>query len=569
MSHSQYTTLPDSHRVPRRGASVAGPVNPNEEITVTVYLRRDPGAPPMPDVLDLAMTPPTEREAPTAAQLADVNRASPADVAAVREFAAERNLAVGRVDELARSVELEGTVGDFADAFQVPLARYQYQDRNERWRTYRGRVGSIHVPADLGDVVTGVFGLDNRPIGNSLMTRRPPAATTLTVDEAAMGMPIGTFLPNALDRLYDYPTGTDGSGQTIAVLAFNGDTTSGPSGGYSQTALNTYFHNVLHIDPPPQITNVVVHGPGNEPGGDIAANTDPSDVTIEIMLDLQVIGALAPKAKIVVYFSRFTEQGWVDVINRIVSDHRASVVSCSYGNPEDAPGLAWTASGVTHTDQAFTLAAAGNVSICCASGDNGSGDIPPDLVRQLNLAPRSHADFPASSPHVLGVGGTRLFAQDDRTIAAEIVWDDGPDSSTGGGVSRVFPVPPWQHTVNLPLTPDLPHIAGRGVPDVSGLADPVTGVMILSVDGRTLYTIGGTSAAAPQWSALLARVNQGLGAQVGFLNPLLYTKLSDGVLRDITLGANGAFGSGPGWDACTGFGSPGGQALLDGLRKLG
>jgi len=107
----------------------------------------------------------------------------------------------------------------------------------------------------------------------------------------------------------------------------------------------------------------------------------------------------------------------------------------------------------------------------------------------------------------------------------------------------------------------------RGDPEMAHVvaAHPGTGVVVMHIDGKHLEQIGGTSAAAPLWAALVARLNQGLGANCGFLNPVLYTKCANGVLRDITVGNNGAYSAGPGWDACTGLGSPDGQRLLHAL----
>ena len=99
---------------------------------------------------------------------------------------------------------------------------------------------------------------------------------------------------------------------------------------------------------------------------------------------------------------------------------------------------------------------------------------------------------------------------------------------------------------------------GRGVPDVSGDADPNTGYNIL-VDGKAM-PIGGTSAVAPLWAGLVTLLNQKLGKPVGFLNPILYA--NPGALNDITQGSNGDYNAGPGWDPCTGLGSPNGMKLL-------
>ncbi|RKT19656.1 kumamolisin [Streptomyces sp. 1114.5] len=555
-----YVALPDSSRVPLRGARVIGPADPRAPLTVTVYLRRDPAAPERPNVYELALQPPTRRTVPTDEEYAATHRWRDTDLKAVEAFAAEHRLAVSDENAAARSIDLTGTTEDVANAFRVTLARYRYRDANDRPRVYRGREGQIHVPADLRDIVTCVFGLDDRPIGDRLLLRRA-ANGIAKAAHTTLQKPPGTFFPTDLEAPYAYPAGTDGAGQCIAVLAFNGETPPGvPSGGYSIDALRNYFVNVLNL-PMPDISNVVIPGvgsTGNDPGQD--SDPDSPDSSGEIMLDLAVVGALAPKAKIVVYFSKFTEQGWVKVITRIVNDtvNRPSVISGSYGNSEPVLGSRWTAAAVARADAAFANAAEKNISICCASGDDGSRD---DVLDE-----RAHADFPSSSPHVLGIGGTRLVLNHGAIV--ETVWDDGPGRRTGGGISAVFPVPPYQNDAHVPPSVNPPFAAGRGDPDVSALADPVTGVVVPSVDGVHFGVVGGTSASAPMWSALLARINEGLGAPVGFLNPLLYAKFATGVLRDVTQGSNGAYASGPGWDPCTGLGSPGGQQLLDGLKAL-
>ncbi|MFE7595232.1 protease pro-enzyme activation domain-containing protein [Kitasatospora sp. NPDC057512] len=563
MSTNHYVALPDSSRVPLDGARVIGPADPRAPLTVTVYLRRDPDAPPRPDVYELAMQPPTRRTAPDDEEYAAVHRWRDTDLKAVEAFAGEHHLAVSHENPLARSVQLTGTTEDVSNAFRVTLARYRYRDADDNARIYRGREGAVNVPAGLSGIVTGVFGLDDRPIGANLLIRPAFTDLSLPIAEDVPGLPAGVFLPTDLETPYAYPAGTDGSGQCVAVLAFNGETDPGvPSGGYSADALRTYFAALGR--PMPDITNVVipnVGSTGNDPGRDDGGPLR-LDSTGEIMLDLAVVGSLAPKAKIVVYFSKFTEQGWVDVIHRIVTDtvNRPSVISCSYGNAEEGRTM-WTPGAIDSADRAFSSAAEKFISICCASGDDGS--------RDQALDERAHADFPASSPHVLGVGGTRLVV-DQGQVVSETVWDDGAGNRTGGGISKLFPVPPFQEGTAVPPSVNPPHAPGRGVPDVAALAAGSTGVVVPSIDGEHLLVTGGTSAAAPMWSALLARVNQGLpgAAQVGFLNPLLYAKFGAGVLRDITKGSNGAYFAAKGWDPCTGLGSPGGQQLLDGLKAL-
>jgi len=203
-------------------------------------------------------------------------------------------------------------------------------------------------------------------------------------------------------------------------------------------------------------------------------------------------------------------------------------------------------------DSAFQAAATMGITVCVASGDSGSSD---------GLS-GEHVDFPASSPHALGCGGTSLQAS-GGSISSEVVWNDGSGGgASGGGVSTFFAAPSWQEgnkaTKN---TGTATSLSMRGVPDVAGNADPETGYEV-RIDG-TDTVIGGTSAVAPLWAGLIARINQHLGTPVGFLNATLYARPQ--TLRDITQGNNGDFEASKGWDACTGLGSPNGPALSQSL----
>jgi len=175
----------------------------------------------------------------------------------------------------------------------------------------------------------------------------------------------------------------------------------------------------------------------------------------------------------------------------------------------------------------------------------------------------AHADFPASSPFALACGGTSLQAS-QGAISGETVWNDDKGAS-GGGVSDVFDLPSWQVAANVPPSANPGGRIGRGVPDVAANADPYTGYQT-RVDGQN-YASGGTSAVAPLWAGLFALINEQLTEPVGYVNPLLYQDLINqaDVTRDIVSGNNGAYQAGPGWDACTGLGSPNGEDWLAAL----
>ena len=561
--------LQGSKRPMAAGARLVSTADATQVIRVSIYVRRNPAGSSVDYAVESdALKPPARRRRLTDAEFDLLYGADPGDIATVGQWAKNNKLTVVESDSHTRRVLVEGSIGDVQAAFGTQLNEYDHAEIGR----FRGREGVLCVPGELSAIIEGVFGLDTRPLGRTRLrhARSVPVPWTTVVRPGACHQRVadladywpGRFFPNQLATLYNYPPSLTGEGQSIALFAFNGGSVGDPHGGYSIGALETYFEKVLGASMP-KIVDHVVHGPGNLPGPDTPQSERMGDATGEVMLDLCVLGAVAPGATITVYFTEFTSQGWTDAISAAVADARGnSVFSISYGNPEDDPNGAWTAMAIRLVNQAFEAAAAKGITICCASGDDGSRD---DVAGR-----RAHVDFPASSPYVLGVGGTRVVASDTDppAIASEVVWNETftNHGAGGGGISKVFSRPAYQQGSNIPPNSDPPHAVGRGVPDVCAVGDPLTGVIVMHVDGTRLEPVGGTSASAPLWAGLVARLNEGLGNRCGFLNPLLYTKFSSGVLRDITVGNNGAYVAGPGWDACTGLGSPHGERLLHALQ---
>ncbi len=515
--------LPGSDRDTLSNAAAVGTVNPDKAIEVTVIVRPRPSgglafsAEEQGALLPRERTP-LSREAFTAALGAD-----PADLARVEAFAQANGLHAVQTDAARRTVVLRGTIAAFSAAFSVQLARYQ-----TKAGTFRGRSGPIMLPVDLLPVVQAVLGLDDRPQTHPHYRVRPPGLTAETV----------SYSPDQIARFYNFPTEGDGDGQCIAIIELGG--------GFRTRELHDYFASLSLKTP--KVTAISVDGAQNDPGSD-------RDTDGEVMLDIEIAGAVAPGAAIAVYFTPNTDRGFLDAITTAIHDqrNRPSVISISWGGAEPT----WTDQALQVFNQAFRDAAALGITVCCASGDTGSSDDVRDG--------RAHVDFPASSPYVLACGGTRLNAAGDK-IAREVVWNNPFDGgATGGGVSAVFPSPDWQAAIHLSPAGSAAGLSGRGVPDVAGNADPVTGYEVL-VDGEQLV-IGGTSAVAPLWAGLIALINQRLNQPVGYLNPLLYQLAGAATLNDITDGSNGDYRAGPGWDACTGFGSPDGQRLLAALSS--
>jgi kumamolisin len=264
------------------------------------------------------------------------------------------------------------------------------------------------------------------------------------------------------------------------------------------------------------------------------------------MLDIEVAGAIAPAAQIAVYFGPNTDQGFLDAVTTAIHDttNKPSVISISWGGPESS----WTQQSLNAFDQAFQAAAAMGITVCVAAGDNGSSD----------GGSGDNVDFPASDAYVLACGGTSVQAS-GSSITSQTVWNDGSQGgATGGGISSVFPLPSYQEGLSAALTAGgTKRLTNRGVPDVAGDADENTGYDV-RVDG-TDTVIGGTSAVAPLWAALIARINSANRKSVGFVNPILYENQS--AFSDITQGNNGTFAAAVGWDACTGLGSPDGTKI--------
>lgn len=316
-------------------------------------------------------------------------------------------------------------------------------------------------------------------------------------------------------------------------------------GGYNASDLGTFFKN-LGITTP-KVTAVPVDGGANSPTG------DPSGADGEVELDIEVAGAIAPAATIAAYFAPNTDQGFIDAVTAAVHDAtlKPSIISISWGGPENS----WTEQARDALNSACQDASTMGVTVLVASGDNGSSDGGSDNTATV--------DFPAASPFVVGCGGTKLSITSGK-VGSEVAWDElsAGEGATGGGVSEVFALPPFQSGAKVPKAPNA--FVGRGVPDVAGNADPETGYNVV-VDGQTTV-IGGTSAVAPLWAGLFARINEALGANVGFVNTLLYSAKAEATFRDITSGSNGSYNAGPGWDACTGLGTPNGTALLAALK---
>ena len=518
--------LAGSERTAMRGARIAGKIAPQERFEVSVRLR--PAAPLPAGAEYFHDGPLARRRYLSRAGYARKYGTRDTDFAKLRAFAEKYGLVVVAESAARHTSVLSGTAAAFSAAFAVKLNYYTHPQGS-----YRGRVGSISLPRSLAGIVQGVFGLDNRP--QAVPHFQLPVAAGAR-DRKKRGTS-ASFTAPTLARLYAYPTGVDASGQCIGLIELGG--------GFRPADIDAYF-KALEIAVP-KVTAVGVDHGTNSP-------TTANGPDGEVMLDIEVAAAIAPQANIAVYFAPNTSSGFLDAVTTALHDthNKPSVLSISWGGAE----ATWTAQAMQQFDAAFQTAAALGVTVCVAAGDGGSADGERDS--------RAHVDFPASSPHVLSCGGTSLVAS-GSAITSEVVWNDAPTSATGGGISDVFALPSYQDSAQVPPSANPGGHIGRGVPDVAGDADPDTGYEV-RVDGQNLV-FGGTSAVAPLWAGLITLCNKKLGTPVGFINPLLYGSLAGkGLCRDITSGNNGAYAARVGWDACTGWGSPDGVAILQALK---
>jgi kumamolisin len=522
MTAASLVPLAGSQRSELPQAAAAGPVDPAEQVELTIITRR------------AAALPRTADGAPVRLSRAELRQrygGLPADHQLVADVltSIDPAIQVTSADPGARRITVAGPLASLAGAFGADLSLVTSTAPTGAAVTHRYRSGGLEVPARLDGIVVAVLGLDDRP----------QAAPHYRFAAAQQPQQV-SYTPAQVADLYNFPADTDGAGHTVAIIELGG--------GFSASDLDSYFSS-LGITTP-SVTAVGVDGASN------VADQDPQGADGEVLLDIEVVGAVAPGAAQLVYFAPNTDQGFVDAVTTAVHAEPTPVaVSISWGGPESS----WTTQSMTALDQAIADGVALGVTVTAAAGDNGSGDGVSDG--------KPHADFPASSPHALACGGTSLRADPATgTISSETVWNDGAGGgATGGGVSATFALPAWQASAGVPLSPG--GAPGRGVPDVAGNADPATGYQVL-IDGHQTV-IGGTSAVAPLWAALVARFAQALGKSFGLIQQQLYAGAQAGQpmtgLRDITTGSNGSYDAGPGWDACTGLGVPEGTALLASL----
>src|SRR5581483_6181325 len=267
----------------------------------------------------------------------------------VKRFAREFGLKVkaGTPAPGRRTIKLTGTVAQMQSAFGVTLSHATIEGQ-----TYRIRDGSILLPSELQGYVVAVLGLDNRPQAKPhFRIYQGGGVSAANTAKAGFARPHAAgngFTPVQVGQLYQFPEGATASDQTIGIVELGG--------GFRPEDLDAYFTTLDQKTP--KVIAVPVGAGKNDPTG------DPTGPDGEVMLDIEVAGAIAPGAQILVYFAPNTDRGFLDAITTAIHDKRApSVVSISWGSSESQ----WTAQAMTQFDKAFQAAAALGVTVCCAS----------------------------------------------------------------------------------------------------------------------------------------------------------------------------------------------------------
>lgn len=543
-----HVVVPGSPRPPTKGATRIkdAPSNSNVEVTMTLRGPKLPGA----HLLGGRALSAADFKANYSASKRDADKVS----TVLRKF----GLRIEGVSLETRSMRVSGSVAQMEAAFHPNLGIYQNADQGE----FRDRESDYKIPDPLRGIVTAIIGFGERRVaarkrapGNARHNRRRKPKHNMASIVSRLS-PLG---PADIENLYHFPPG-DAAGQKIAIAELGG--------GYFARDLTAYCAKFNRRAP--TVKTIAV----NLPVRDLSqikrlkppARQDEMDSTGEVMMDVQIVAGLCPAAEISVYFATFDQKGWVDLLNQVIKD-KPVALSVSWGSAEDSSD--WSDAARAAINERLNAAAALGITICGASGDDGTGDEETDG--------NSHVDFPSCSPFVLAVGGTMIAEKAGKFT--EQVWREGHGKrtsngggATGGGVSVIFDRPKWQNVKVKSLNKGSKD--GRVVPDIAALAGPPWYDLVFR--GKNTYG-GGTSASAPVLAALIARVSALLPASRGrrYLTPLLYQKSPHGgevgrfVCHDITIGHNASmpkpgvgYQATKGFDAVSGWGTPIGTSLL-------
>jgi subtilase family serine protease len=558
------------------GASVLGPTDPNAQVSVDVSLKpRDQAA--LDTFVHDVSTPgsPEFRHYLTPGEFGATFGPTASTLDAVRGWLSTSGLQVGATNPGGLIIPVSGNASQIEHAFGVSLVAA----RLPSGRVARNNTTTPKAPADLAGVLQGVIGLSTvvQPHAQ-IKTANPSAAAATgggTAGDGASGATATPKVSTGAVTAHAVPSACSAA-SALHPVGFTADqvaNTYGFSTLYSQGRTGSGVKvGIYELEPytPSDIatyqscfgTNVSVQnvkvdgGASGSQGGEAA-------------LDIEDVASMAPGASIMVYSGPQGGNGPIDIYARMVGDDATQVITTSWGicEPQMDPGQQATESSL------FAQASAQGQTVVAASGDAGSSDCynPATL---LGGDTSLQVDDPADQPYVTGAGGTSI--QSAGSPPSETVWNSGPGTGAGGGgVSSDFAQPSWQSGagVDAPNATSVCNLNGRAtcreVPDVSALADPARG--FINFWGGSWGVAGGTSVASPLWGALLAVIDQGQPATVGFVNPALYSCGPSG-FNDVTTGTNDLFpfltsdyAATANYDVASGWGSPSAPTLAANL----
>jgi subtilase family serine protease len=419
-------------------------------------------------------------------------------------------------------LDVSATAADIERAFQIKLRVYDHPTESRKFFA-----PDTEPLVDSRLPILHISGLDNYSIPRPNVKPKP---ITESVEPMTGSGPSGTFAGNDFRNAYAAGTTLTGSGESVALLEFD---------GYYAADISAYRSQIGAGGSGPQLLNVAVDGGVSKPGSG----------NVEVALDIEMLVAMAPGLSKIYVYEAPNPSPWVDLLSRMANDNLAKQISCSWGGGGPDAG----------SEAIFKQMAAQGQSFFNASGDSDAftGSIP----------------FPSDSPNIIQVGGTTLTTGPGGAWSSETVWNWGRGSGSSGGISTYYQLPSWQQGISMASSQGSTLM--RNVPDVALTADNI--FVIASNGSRS--SVGGTSAAAPLWAAFIALVNQKAASaglpQMGFLNPALY-QIGKGqnytaCFRDVSTGNNtwtrsrNRFFAVAGYDLCTGWGTPQGTNLINAL----
>lgn len=466
---------------------------------------------------------------------------TPADYQAVKDFACTNHLTITATSENRLLLDLTGSAADVQRAFHTTLLIYRHPTENR----------DFYAPAtepsvDAGLPIADISGLNNYRRPHPMFKVRHRAA----IAASATGSASGGYIGNDFRAAYLPAVTLTGTGQSVGLLQFD---------GYYASDINAYAADAGLATPPLQ--NILLDGFSGTP------TTGPDSGNTEVSLDIEMAMSMAPGLSKIMVFEAGPDGIPNDILNSMAANSQVKQLSSSWG---------WSGGPSTTTDNIFKELAAQGQSFFNAAGDSDAFTSGSSSVNGVDNT--SLANTPSSSPYITVVGGTTLTTSGaEGAWSSETVWnwgdDDGSYVGSSGGISSYYAIPSWQ--AGISMTANGGSMTYRNIPDVALTGD---NVFVAYGNGQTTV-VGGTSCATPLWAGLTAIINQqavSMGrASVGFLNPALYalgkSAAYGSAFHDITTGNNTSsdspnqFDATTGYDLCTGWGTPAGQALVNAL----